>query len=158
MDQRDNFERLMGVEVEETPETMGFRLSAEFSTQVMAEVKRRGMMLKDLADSMGVSPGTLSGMLGAKSNMTMKTVARLAMALGCEVAAPVLTLEVEAPRGGVVEYRSVNRGQAAQPIRLGGAVATICHLNAAPAERPRAAEASESFTSTVEPNSVSIAL
>lgn len=147
----------MGIEVKETPETMGFRLSAEFSTQVMAEVKRRGMMLKDLADAMGVSPGTLSGMLGAKSNMTMKTVAKLAMALGCEATAPVLTIEVEAPKGSVIEYSSV-REQPAKPIRLGGAAATACCLNAVPAEHSQAAGASASFISRVEPRSASVAL
>lgn len=56
----------------------------------MCEAKKRDMSLKDLAARMGVTPEALRGMISANSGMTMGTVARLAMALSCEVEPPVM--------------------------------------------------------------------
>lgn len=97
-------EKIMEADCPETAETMGFRLSTEYATQVMLEVKRRGMKLKDLASLMGVSQATLSRMLSSTSNMTMKTVARLAVALGCDAEAPRLLPTTDDAASNVVRF------------------------------------------------------
>lgn len=84
----DDFERVFGIPLDETPETLGYELSSQFGTQVLNELKRRGMTLSDLAAKAGVRPPTVSGWLSPESNMTMRTVAKIAMALGCEVIPP----------------------------------------------------------------------
>ena len=45
---------------------------------------------------MGITQPSLCKMLGAKSNMTMKTVAKIALALGCDVEPPVIKEDIRA--------------------------------------------------------------
>lgn len=88
-----DIEAILGIPFEETPETMAYDMSAQFSAQVSAMLDEKGMSYKDLADRMDVAQSTLCKMLGPKSNMTMKTMAKIAMALGCECSAPVIRQE-----------------------------------------------------------------
>lgn len=93
---------ILGVEFEETPETLAYDLSSKFSSQVMVELDSRGMSMRELAEKMGIKQPTLTRMLGPKSNMTLKTVARIALALGCDVEEP--KLEREEPESNVIEF------------------------------------------------------
>ena len=85
-------EAILGIPVEETPETLAFDMAAQFSAQVSHVLDEKGMTLKELADAMGVAQPSLCKMLGPKSNVTMKTVAKIAIALGCDVEPPALSL------------------------------------------------------------------
>ena len=87
---------LLGGVFEESPETLAFQLSSEFTTGVLLEAGRQGVTLAELARRMGIKQPTLCGMLRDDSNMTLKTVARIALALGCEVEAPRLISKREA--------------------------------------------------------------
>lgn len=81
---------LFGAELDETPDTLAFGLSGEFAGQIMDELDRQGLTLSELAKRMGIRQPTLCGMLRGASNMTLKTMARMALALGCSVEAPKL--------------------------------------------------------------------
>ena len=99
-----DMEDILGVCVEETPQTLAYELSADFTAQVMRELDRLDIPLKELAERMGVKQPTLCGMLRDDSNMTFKTVARMACALGCDVEPPRLVgrSERSKPAFGVV--------------------------------------------------------
>src|SRR5699024_2157560 len=86
---------LLGTEFEESPETLAFQLSSEFTTEVLLEAERQGVTLAELARRERIKQPTVCGMLRDDSNMTSKTIARMAMALGCEAHAPHLV-----PRSG----------------------------------------------------------
>ena len=83
-------EELFGVELEETPDTLSYGLSGDFASQVMDELERQGITLAELARRMGIKQPTLCGMLRGESNMTVKTMARMALALDCGLEAPRL--------------------------------------------------------------------
>ena len=85
-------EELFGVELEETPDTLSYGLSGDFASQVMDELERQGITLAELARRMGIKQPTLCGMLRGTSNMTLKTIARMALALGCTLEAPRLVI------------------------------------------------------------------
>lgn len=72
------------------PDVIAAKMALDFETAVYLEMKRRGLRQKDLARAMGVTPATVSKTLSETSNMTFKTAARIANALGCTVDAPVL--------------------------------------------------------------------
>ena len=94
-----DIEAILGIPFEETPETMAYDMSAQFSAQVSAMLDEKSMSYKDLADRMDVAQSTLCKMLGPNSNMTMKTMAKIAMALECECSAPSIR-QREAERDG----------------------------------------------------------
>ncbi|MBX9033171.1 helix-turn-helix domain-containing protein [Gordonibacter massiliensis (ex Traore et al. 2017)] len=83
-------EKLFGVELEETPQTLAYSVAGEFSSAVMDEAARQGLTLAELARRMGIKQPTLCGMLRGESNMTVKTMARMALALDCGLEAPRL--------------------------------------------------------------------
>ena len=72
------------------PDTLSYGLSGDFASQVMDELERQGITLAELARRMGIKQPTLCGMLRGTSNMTLKTMARMALALGCTLEAPRL--------------------------------------------------------------------
>lgn len=87
-----------------SPKVMAAKMVLDFEVAVYLEMKRQGLKQKDLAKKMGVTAATLSKTLSETSNMTFKTAARIANALGCVLDAPSLhpfdaeeydTLEVE---------------------------------------------------------------
>lgn len=85
-------EELFGMELKETPDTLAYGLSGDFSSQIMDELERQGITLAELAKRMDIKQPTLCGMLRGASNMTLKTMARMALALGCTLEAPKLVL------------------------------------------------------------------
>ena len=90
MARKDDFKRIFGVDLEETPETLGYHVSSVFMTEVVLMMKRKGMTLADLARAMKIEKSSLCEMLNGKSNLTMKTAAKMALALGCTLVPPFL--------------------------------------------------------------------
>ena len=73
-----------------SPKVMAAKMVLDFEIAVYLEMKRQGLRQKDLAKKMGVTAATLSKTLSETSNMTFKTAARIANALGCVLDAPML--------------------------------------------------------------------
>lgn len=73
-----------------SPKVMAAKMVLDFEVAVYLEMKRQGLRQKDLAEKMGVTAATLSKTLSETSNMTFKTAARIANALGCVLDAPSL--------------------------------------------------------------------
>ena len=72
------------------PEVVAAKMALDFEAAVFLEMKRQGLRQKDLAEAMGVTAATVSKTLSETSNMTFKTAARIANALGCTLDAPKL--------------------------------------------------------------------
>ena len=87
---KEDFKRIFGVELEETPDTLCYELSSQFGNQVLKELKKKNMTISDLARAIGVKPPTVTEWLSPDANLTMKTVAKIALALDCDVLAPQL--------------------------------------------------------------------
>lgn len=76
-------------EIEITPEIAAQFMTSEFSTEAILRMKEQDLTLKDLAEKIGIKSGTLSEKLNG-SNMTFKSAAQIAIALGCDIEAPKL--------------------------------------------------------------------
>ena len=72
------------------PEVMSAKMALDFEVDVFRRMKDLGITQKDLAKMLGVTPATVSKTLSKTSNMTFKTAARIAHALGCVIDAPEL--------------------------------------------------------------------
>ncbi|QLE72958.1 helix-turn-helix transcriptional regulator [Streptomyces rectiverticillatus] len=59
----------------------GARLARHATASLAGLLAERGMTRKDLADSMGVSPGRVSQILSGDENLTMRSLAAVADAL-----------------------------------------------------------------------------
>lgn len=81
-------------EFELTPELLAYELSMDFSNQVIKRCTEAGMGLGELASLMGIGASTLSEKLNGQ-NLTLKSIASMAIALNCDVKAPELILESE---------------------------------------------------------------
>lgn len=77
-----------GFEPVKTPETIAYGASLDFSAQVILEARRQGVSLTELAERMGTSLPNLSKKLNGKSNLTLKSMVEIALALGCELESP----------------------------------------------------------------------
>ena len=98
-----DIDSILGFHFEETPETLGYDLSSKFSAQVSQALDEKGMSLKELAGKMGITQPSLCKMLGPKSNMTMKTIAKIAIALDMDVEAPRLLRKNSAANVGEID-------------------------------------------------------
>jgi transcriptional regulator with XRE-family HTH domain len=111
IEERDWMVNVVGLDgFVETPETLSYALTIDFAEQVWDELGRRDMTLKDLAKLMDVTPQTVSRMLSGETSLTLRSVAKIAIALGAEVTAPTLDFSVpleERTLGGSVAF-SVN--------------------------------------------------
>lgn len=87
---KEDFKRIFGIDLEETPDTLCYELSSQFGNQVLKELKKKNMTISDLARAIGVKPPTVTEWLSPDANLTMKTVAKIALALNCDVLAPQL--------------------------------------------------------------------
>jgi len=85
-----------GFEFELTPDVLAYELSIDFSNQVIMHCVERGIKLKDLAAMMDISISTLSEKLNGQ-NMTLKSIAAMAIALGCDVESPRLIAQTGDP-------------------------------------------------------------
>ncbi|WP_058047355.1 helix-turn-helix domain-containing protein [Streptomyces roseifaciens] len=64
-----------------TADAAGARLARHATASLAGLLAERGMTRKDLADSMGVSPGRVSQILSGDENLTMRSLAAVADAL-----------------------------------------------------------------------------
>lgn len=72
-----------------TSETLAYDLSMDFSNQIVMECEKKGLSLSDYANKLGVGLSTLSEKLNGQ-NLTLKSIAAMALALGFDVEAPRL--------------------------------------------------------------------
>ena len=78
-----------GFQFELTPEVLAFEMSMDFSTQIIKKCNELGITFSELARRVGIKPSTLSEKLNGQ-NMTLKSMAELALAVGCDAEAPRL--------------------------------------------------------------------
>lgn len=83
-------EEFLGVEEKPalTPENIAFKSALDFEAEVFKKLKEKNLSQKDLADILDISPAAVSKMLTRGSNITIKTMAKIAFALDC-VLAPI---------------------------------------------------------------------
>lgn len=72
------------------PEVMSAKMVLDFEVDVFRRMEDLGITQKDLAKMLGVTPATVSKTLSKTSNMTFKTAAKIAHALGCVIDSPEL--------------------------------------------------------------------
>lgn len=80
-------EEFLGVDEPLKPnyENVAAKMALGFEADVFMRLKELGLKRKDLARLLGVSPAAVSKLLTENSNMTLKTMAKIATALGCEI-------------------------------------------------------------------------
>lgn len=66
------------------------KMALDFEASVFRVMEGQGITEKELAERLGVTPATVSKILSKTSNMTFKTAAKIANALGCVIDAPAL--------------------------------------------------------------------
>ena len=76
-------------DIDLTPEILAFELSMDFADQVIDECIRQGLSHVELAEILKIKPSTLSEKLNGQ-NLTLKSIASMALALDCDVKAPAL--------------------------------------------------------------------
>lgn len=80
-------EEFLGIDEPLKPnfENVAAKMALDFEADVFMRLKELGLKRKDLARLLNVSPAAVSKMLSENSNMTLKTMAKIATALGCEI-------------------------------------------------------------------------
>ena len=63
--------------------TVLFKLMLDFSIEVYKRLEELGLKQKDLAELLNVSPAAVSKMLSPTGNISLRTMAKVAVALGC---------------------------------------------------------------------------
>ena len=66
-------------------DTLAHEYALELSHLAVSEMSKRGLTKKELAERMGVSSQRLANLLNTHPNMTLESVAQLALALGIRV-------------------------------------------------------------------------
>lgn len=79
-------------EFELTPEVLAYELSMDFSNQIIMRCTETGISFGELAALMGIKASTLSEKLNGQ-NLTLKSIAAMAIALNCDVKAPELIVD-----------------------------------------------------------------
>ena len=80
-------EEFLGIDEPLKPniETVAAKMAVDFEADVFMRLKELGLKRKDLARLLNVSPAAVSKLLTENSNMTLKTMDKIATALGCEI-------------------------------------------------------------------------
>ena len=73
------------MEETKSADTLAYDYALEFAHLAVGEMSKQGLTKKELAERMGVSPQRLANLLNTQPNMTLKSVAQLALALGIRV-------------------------------------------------------------------------
>ena len=84
-------------DIDLTPEVLAYELAMEFADQIIAECARQGLSHADLAARLEIKPSTLSEKLNGQ-NLTLKSIASMALALDCDVKTPALVRKEESSR------------------------------------------------------------
>lgn len=66
-------------------ENIAAKMALDFEADVFMRLKELGLKRKDLAQLLNVSPAAVSKLLTENSNMTLKTMAKIAAVLGCKI-------------------------------------------------------------------------
>lgn len=92
MTMRISLEDFMGTDEIPRPsfEEIASTMALDFEASVFCRLKELGLKQKDIAERLGVSAATISKTLSSNSNMTFKTAAKIAAALGCTIQSPIL--------------------------------------------------------------------
>lgn len=79
-------EEILGLDEPLPPniDTVQFKLMLDFSIAVFVRLEELGLKQKDLAELLNVSPAAVSKMLSPIGNISLRTMAKVAVALGCE--------------------------------------------------------------------------
>lgn len=85
---KEDMERVFGTYVEPDDETIFLEMCDDFCVQVLLEMERQNLTMTELAKRMGVAQSTLSKQLSGEQNLTAKTMAKMARALGCGIREP----------------------------------------------------------------------
>lgn len=84
-------------DIDLTPEVLAFELSMDFADQIIDECVRQGLSHVELAEILKIKPSTLSEKLNGQ-NLTLKSIASMALALDCDVKAPALIKKEDSSR------------------------------------------------------------
>lgn len=84
-------------DIDLSPDILAFELSIGFADQVIAECERIGLTQADLASKLGIKASTLSEKLNGQ-NLTLKSMAAMALALDCDMSMPMLIREEDSTR------------------------------------------------------------
>lgn len=107
MTMRISLEDFLGVEEapEKSAEEIASTMALNFEAAVFGRLKELGLKQKDLAARLGVSPATVSKTLSSNSNITFRTAARIAAALGCSVQSPILLPSLSTVEGASAAWQ-----------------------------------------------------
>ena len=72
--------------IEPSAEVIAAKMALDIQAGAYMRMKELGLKQKDLAEAMEITPAAVSKMLSNESNLRFSTVARMAVALGCDVA------------------------------------------------------------------------
>lgn len=80
-------EEFLGIDKPLKPsfENVAAKMALDFEAGVFLRLKELGLKRKDLARLLGVSPAAISKILAEDSNLTLRSMAKIATALGCEI-------------------------------------------------------------------------
>lgn len=97
-------EEFLGVDEPLKPsfDNVAAKMALDFEVEVFMRLNKLGLKRKDLAKLLGVSPAAVSKLLTENSNMTLKSMAKVAVALGCEIS-PIRLTEI-----GDVDYAGLD--------------------------------------------------
>ena len=73
------------MEETKSADTLAYDCALELAHLAVSEMSKQGLTKKELAERMGVSPQRLANLLNTQPNMTLKSVAQLALALDIRV-------------------------------------------------------------------------
>lgn len=87
-----NRREFLGIDEFDIPsyEVMSAKMVLDFEVSIFRVMETQGITQKELAERLGVTAATISKTLSKTSNMTFKTAARIAHALGCVIDAPTI--------------------------------------------------------------------
>lgn len=105
---------VFGEDVEMTPEIMMADASTDFAASALAVMREAGVTFTALARRLGVSQPTVSEKLSGDANLTLQSMAEIARALGCELAAPVVVAP-ESPNGTKVATFKLHSNRRPEP-------------------------------------------
>lgn len=111
-----SLEEFLGTEEDYSlcPEVVAEKMLLDFEADVFFCLKNKGLKKKDLAELLGVSAATVSKMLAEGSNLTLKSIARIASALDCSVSSPRLQ-----PLGAVnYDYSNMSSASVSEMVSM----------------------------------------
>ena len=83
-----SMQELLGNDYEESPEAAAYRFLLDFGDLVADCAHEQKMTFKELAKRAGMPASQLSNIIAGNGNPTVKTMERIAFALGCEISPP----------------------------------------------------------------------